>query len=65
MVVLARMSESRGEVAGVVRSRLGCGLSFSHVLVHWESYLLGSEIPAAEPSRADSDIRARTTITVT
>ena len=36
----------------------------THVLVHWESCLQGSEIPAAEPARADSDIRARTTITV-
>ena len=35
------------------------------VLVHWESCLQGSESvhPAAEPSRADSDIRVRTTIT--
>ena len=33
------------------------------VLVHWESCLQGSVHPAAEPSRADSDIRVRTTIT--
>ena len=30
----------------------------AHVLVHWESCLLGLEIPATEPARADSDIRA-------
>ena len=33
------------------------------MLVHWESCHQGSEIPAAEPARADSDIRAKTTIT--
>ena len=37
--------------------------NITHVLVHWESCLQGSEIPAAEPARADSDIRAITTIT--
>ena len=31
--------------------------------VHWESCLQGSEIPAAEPARADSDIWTRTAIT--
>ena len=35
----------------------------THVLVHWERCLQGSEIPAAKLARADSDIRARTTIT--
>ena len=38
----------------------------SHMLVHWESCLQGSEIPAAElarHARTDWDIRARTTIT--
>ena len=33
------------------------------MLVNCESCLLGPEIPAAEPARADLDIRARTTIT--
>ena len=35
----------------------------TRVLVHCESCLQGSEIPAAEPARADPDIRAGTTIT--
>ena len=30
--------------------------NFTHVLVHWESFLQGSVNPAAEPALADSDI---------